>query len=129
MSWFFLDTHLRGDAAFGWLSSEKSRMWRHEGRGNGLLAAVTSKVKREDMSGAQGVCVVAGPGPFSAIRMGVLVANVLSRTFGLPLYAVRADEAADVQALGKRLAQGELASQPYVAPIYDSEPNITLPKT
>ncbi len=129
MRWLFLDTHVRGQAVFGWLAEEKAAVWTYEGRGNGLLSALARRCAPRDIAAAQGICVVSGPGPFSAIRIGVLVANLMARTFGLPLHAVAADQAVDLQKLAASLARQEVPAVQYAAPVYDSEPNITLPKT
>ena len=83
----------------------------------------------------QGVCVVAGPGSFSAIRTGVLYANLLSRLLHRPLVGVSVEEAVDQAALIQHL-QPFFSSLPspasplttYVAPIYAMEPNITVPR-
>ena len=90
---------------------------------------MSAKIKTAELSQAQGVCVVTGPGPFSSIRLGVLAANLISRTCGLPLYAVDSQAASDRKKLGNDLAQGTVPRVEYAAPVYDSEPNITLPKT
>lgn len=77
---------------------------------------------KDDLSG---ICVVRGPGSFSAIRTGVLYANLLSRLLRLPLFSISAEEAADLRRVAKRLEYGALRSASYVAPVYDREPNIT----
>lgn len=96
-----------------------------------LLEAWLDKM-RMSLAEAEGVCVVSGPGTFSAVRSGVLDANIVARWFGIPLVGVRAEDASDacLPLLIKRFAHGtrHLAVS-YVAPIYDAEPNITMPRT
>lgn len=73
--------------------------------------------------------MVAGPGSFSAVRAGVLQANLIARLLKLPLVGVTVDEAGDLEALHRELRDPRLKlAVPYVAPIYDKEPNITTPK-
>ncbi len=126
MSWFFLDTSARGVVRLALLPRAgriRSRMVRRA-RPNAVVecAAFLALTERKKLSG---VCVVAGPGSFSAVRSGVLVANLLARVRGVPLVGVSVAEASLLPALRDRLASGELATMPYVAPVYDQEPNIT----
>lgn len=92
------------------------------------VSAIASFFAPKVVAEADGVCVVAGPGSFSAVRSGVLVANVLARMFGIPLHGFSTDEVEDLNDVRDRLVAGSVASQPYVAPVYDAEPNITCPK-
>ena len=87
--------------------------------------AIASFFSPTDVERAHGVCVVAGPGSFSAIRGGVLIANLLARLHDKKLYGLSKDEASDLTAVRERLTDGQLPSAPYVAPVYDAEPNIT----
>lgn len=75
-----------------------------------------------------GVCVVAGPGSFSAVRGGVLDANLIARLKGIPLVPVPSSDWQDLEGLAARIQSGEISTAEYVAPIYDQEPNITIPK-
>jgi len=97
-----------------------------DGRGTQVLARLSKTVGRKGIQRADGICVVAGPGSFSAIRTGVLLANLLSRLFSKPLVGVTSDEAKDHHALREDLESGAFPSTAYVAPIYDAEPNITV---
>jgi len=88
----------------------------------------------------RGIIVVAGPGSFSSIRSGVLLANLMSRFLNVPLYSVLADVAtsksqivksdlrypASYRELREQIVRGGLRPVPYVAPVYDAEPHITL---
>lgn len=84
--------------------------------------------ERARLEACKGVCVVAGPGSFSAIRIGVLYANMLARLLHRPLIGVSVEEAADRAALLARLENKALPIATYVAPIYTMEPNITVPR-
>ena len=123
MTWLFIDSRERHATTFGWLGDRQVRLWPTEN----LLADLARRVKLSDLKTCDGICIVAGPGSFSSIRTGVLVANLLSRVYGLSLFAVRGDEAGDLTVLTDRLRHGKVAKSKYVAPEYDREPNITLP--
>lgn len=76
---------------------------------------------------ARGIIVVAGPGSFSSIRSGVLLANLMSRLLKVPLYQVaKGAEEVDLNELREQIARGSLRPVSYVAPVYDAEPNITI---
>lgn len=84
--------------------------------------------ERARLEACQGICVVSGPGSFSSIRIGVLYANLLSRLLRLPLVGVSVEEAAERVALMQRLKNHVPTFATYVAPVYDMEPNITIPR-
>ena len=125
--WFFIDSRTRGSANFGWLTDTgDSKIWNVPADSPGLVSYISSHVSNSELSKAKGVCVVSGPGSFSAIRNGTLVANLLARIYSLPLVGIDADDAEDLKALSKSLPKRKPIS--YVAPVYDQGPNITLPK-
>lgn len=127
-SWFFLDTHAPGRYRLGWLSLETGvEVKTYRGRAAGLLTRLFSK-DRERLAQVLGICVVSGPGSFSAIRIGVLYANLLSRLFRVPLIGVEYEQTLDLAGLSQQLHQGALTTSEYVTPIYDAAPNITLPR-
>lgn len=127
-SWLFLDSHARGVLRLAVLpvtGRVRTRIIRRP-RVN-VPVALSAFLDVDALSRIMGVCVVAGPGSFSAVRGGVLTANLLARLLGVPLVGVSADEAEDLSALRARLVTGTIPAMPYVAPIYDAEPNITTP--
>ncbi|MHB8830876.1 MAG: hypothetical protein ACYC44_02075 [Patescibacteria group bacterium] len=125
--YFFIDTRSRDSARFGWLDEKGGqKIWPTQSGYSGLMSSVSLKVKQADLAKAKGVCVVAGPGSFSSIRTGTLVANLLARIYNLPLLAVKALEADDLTVLASSLPKRRPTN--YVAPIYDQEPNITMQK-
>ena len=129
MTWLFIDSRDRQSTAFGWLGDESAkrgaspRLW---SAGISLIADLSRKIKLDRLRKADGICVVSGPGSFSSIRTGVLIANLLSRICRLPLYAVHADETSDLAGLINKLELGAFKPSSYVAPEYDREPNITM---
>ncbi|HVM90813.1 MAG TPA: hypothetical protein VMU11_02875 [Verrucomicrobiae bacterium] len=126
MAWLFLDTHENGRVRLAWFERGiVLKAVEKEGRASVLLPLIAKELPKKKL---EGVCVVQGPGSFSAVRGGVLDANLLSRLLRVPLVPVSASEALDLATIAARLASAELAASEYVAPIYDAEPNITIPK-
>ena len=126
-TWLALDTHVPGHARVGVLGVSG---WLEErevpGRANQVLAeiAILRERYQKDLAG---VAVVAGPGSFSSIRTGVLYANLYARLQDLPLYCIVSEDWSDSIGLAGRLASGVFEPQTYIAPVYDQEPNITIP--
>lgn len=127
MRWLFIDTSVAGSVRFGFLGGGRPSVRTVKGRSGVLLPSLASRFPLP-ASSLCGICVVEGPGSFSSIRGGVVAANVLARSFGLPLVGVDASEAADLPVLAKRLMADEIAHVATVLPRYDAEPNITMPK-
>ncbi len=123
MRLFFIDTHEAGHFSFGWLG-DPEKVWEYEGRTGNFFYQITQHVKLDQLKKADGICVVKGPGSFSSIRAGVLVANLLARALKLKLYSLPASQG-KISATDLR----RMKPQAFVAPEYDCEPNITLSKT
>jgi len=84
----------------------------------------------QELSSLQGIIVVSGPGSFTALRTGVILANTLAYALKLPVIGIRNDSSDN---LNKLIAQGleQLTkAQPgtIVVPEYGQEPNITIKK-
>lgn len=120
MRLFFIDTHESGHFSFGWLG-EGGQVWDYEGRTGNFFYQITKHVKLDQLKKADGICVVKGPGSFSSIRAGVLVANLLARALKLKLYSLPAGQGKISDADFKHMKP-----QAFVAPEYDREPNITV---
>ena len=131
MAWLFLDTHAPGEARFAILEDGKlPQITSIQGRTVGLLPKLAKTMGSKGLKKIEGVCVVAGPGSFSSVRAGVLDANMIARLLDIPLIGVTVDEAHDLPVLSHQLTAGiwKQKASSYVAPIYDKEPNITIPK-
>jgi len=131
MAWLFLDTHAPGQAHFAILEEASlPKITSVEGRTVGLLPKLSKVLGTKGLKKLEGVCVVAGPGSFSSVRAGVLDANMIARLLKIPLVGVTVDEAADLPILSHKLfaMHHSIKLADYVAPIYDKEPNITIPK-
>lgn len=77
------------------------------------------------------VGVVSGPGGFTAVRIGVAVANGLGYALNLPIIGIKGDEFADDKELVLKIFERAKSVKPakLVMPHYDREPNITIKKT
>lgn len=126
MSWVFIDTTIAGTCRFGVLAEHGTGIRTVAARSGSLLPLLSSKVGLSALKNTDGICVVSGPGSFSSVRGGVLIANLLSRLLKKPLVGVSVVEARDLGALFEQLRKRDILSQPFVAPIYDAEPNITV---
>lgn len=132
MSWLFLDTHAPGKTRFALFMNKRVPQVTHvEGHVTGLLPLLEKTLGKKGLKQLEGLCVVAGPGSFSSVRAGVLDANLISRLLNIPLIGVTVDEAHDLPVLSHKIlaADHTWRAVEYVAPIYDKEPNITLPKS
>lgn len=123
--WFFIDTHRPGQFRAGWLGP-KAAVKVYKKRADKLLQQ--SGASKTWKKRCTGICVVAGPGSFSAVRLGVLYANLLARLSPVPLIGVSVQAAEHLPMLYTKLVAGQISSTIYVAPVYDAEPNITVPK-
>lgn len=127
MDWLFIETTRPGEFRLGLLGAKAVKVKTYKGRSNSVLTRLASLVRRTALSGLAGVCVVSGPGSFTSVRTGVLIANILARKLKKPLVGIKAEQAEDIFGLSAKLAQGKLKNSRYIKPLYDAEPNITLP--
>jgi hypothetical protein len=126
-SWLFIDTSSRERIRIALIEKEQNTEWITEGSRQSLLLRLSEYISPKRLSGLSGICVVRGPGSFSSIRSGVLIANLLSRMYRLPLFGVDIDQSRDLSVLRTNLLTHTILSVTYVAPMYDAEPNITCP--
>jgi hypothetical protein len=128
MAWLCLDTHVSGRTILGLLGPSGWLQYQEiEGRAHHVLAA-WAQLHTDHVQDIQGVCVVEGPGSFSAIRIGVLYANLYARLRHLPLVPIGPSCLVDPTLLFGALSDGTYPPSSYVAPLYDQEPNITIPR-
>ncbi len=129
MGWLFIDTHLAGTFRFGLLEAGKQAAMRSKAGRSSRFLVELAKAWPNWKNTVTGICVVEGPGSFSAVRTGVLHANLLSRLLGKPLVGIRVGEDDPIDTLAERLEKNLFPERAYVAPVYDAEPNITKPRT
>ncbi|MDD2785389.1 MAG: hypothetical protein PHS79_00680 [Patescibacteria group bacterium] len=122
----FIDTRARDKSVFGWIKENGAKkVWKIAPGSSGLISSVSARMTPKELAASEGICVVSGPGSFSSIRTGTLVANLLSRIFDLPLYEFSAEES-DAGKIEVKNIKTRKAKE-YVAPIYDRPPNVTAP--
>lgn len=124
MSWLYIDTHESGVLRYAILNPyQEAELIELQGRGQQLLPAIESVLKK-----CEGIVCVAGPGSFSAIRNGVLDANLLARLKQIPLAGLSFIGVYEtLREAERQLNEGSLTMVNYLAPVYDAEPNITFP--
>lgn len=77
------------------------------------------------------IIVISGPGDFSAVRIGISIANALGYAWNVPVkgvelekeYRVEESKLKDVLKMSEKVKAGKMAK-----PVYISEPNITVNK-
>jgi len=76
------------------------------------------------------VGIVRGPGPFTALRIGVAVTNALAYAHKLPIVALDADDVPSLQAFAKQVAKrlDQRQTESAVLPHYGRDPSITPSK-
>lgn len=76
----------------------------------------------------EGIIVVKGPGGFTALRTGVVIANVLAWVYDLPIAGVTDDEQRIMIEKGIKILRSNVKQKqfPSVVPEYGQEPNITI---
>lgn len=127
MAWLYINSAAPEASEVGIISRTTQKVTKISGRSHAILNTIV-RTKRRQKSKLEGVCVVSGPGSFSSIRTGVLIANVLARLERIPLYGIRLDQAQSLSTLVMQLEEKMIAPQEYVKPEYDAEPNITMAK-
>lgn len=74
----------------------------------------------------EGIVVVAGPGSFTGVRIGVTTANFMALGLNIPVIGVKKDQIDQITNIVKK--HSSLGFNKPVMPIYDKKPNITKPK-
>ena len=124
MSWLFIDSSQAGQSRIGSLSATSFSVRSIEGRSDRVVRTILQQaLSMNTKKTLEGIVVVSGPGSFSAIRAGVVTANILARIYRCPLKSVTVDEAKDPMHLQHVLDR--LVPTDLVLPVYDAEPNIT----
>ena len=78
----------------------------------------------------KGVAVVNGPGPFTALRIGVVTANILAWALKIPVTGIKLTEFRNIDELIKlifrKIKKAKVGT--IIEPFYGKEPNITKKK-
>jgi tRNA threonylcarbamoyl adenosine modification protein YeaZ len=85
------------------------------------------KIKAKDL---KRIVVVTGPGPFTSLRIGVVVANTLGYALNIKVAGIKATEFKSNDMLVKKgkVRLAKLRSFQIIEPFYGKAPNITKPK-
>ena len=124
--WLFIETTQPDRFTVGLLGGTAPKLREVQARSHAVNTEVFRQLTPSVRKQLDGICVVSGPGSFTSTRTGVIIANLLSRQYTRPLVGVSFDEAQDLEALTARLVSGIQKTVSYVAPVYSSEPNITI---
>ncbi|MDX9893326.1 MAG: tRNA (adenosine(37)-N6)-threonylcarbamoyltransferase complex dimerization subunit type 1 TsaB [Patescibacteria group bacterium] len=84
-----------------------------------------AKVNLKDING---IVVADGPGPFSALRIGIALANTLGFALRIPVMGVKKERfsnPAELAAQAEKLIK-QASVENIVLPFYGKEPNITI---
>lgn len=126
--WLFIESIQSHVFRLGLLGPDKLRVKTYERRSNQLVGALADLISPQDLKKMEGICVVQGPGAFTPVRTGVLLANILARLYKKPLVGIDAFMAQDMSRLAASLMDKRYCAVSYVAPQYSSEPNIIIKK-
>lgn len=74
----------------------------------------------------KGIVVVTGPGSFTSVRIGCVIANTLAQVLKIGIYGAHADKLNSDQLILKAIPK--IKKSKFAIPFYDREPNITIPK-
>lgn len=129
MAYLLLDTRFRGEAGAWWVGESGEEAWVEHQDTQDILHAVQAhrEALRENL---RGVGVVAGPGRFSAVRVGILYAHVVARWYGIPVYRLRPEDVETAEAragFAQDVREGIRSAERWIDPVYDRAPNITSP--
>lgn len=88
-------------------------------------------IKSLQLKAITAIAVIIGPGPFTALRIGVITANTLSYVLGIPVVGLNLTQYNDGKDIAKKvIAQlKKTEKDKIVFPFYGKEPNITVSGT
>ncbi|MBI3290788.1 tRNA (adenosine(37)-N6)-threonylcarbamoyltransferase complex dimerization subunit type 1 TsaB [Candidatus Falkowbacteria bacterium] len=74
------------------------------------------------------IAVVSGPGPFTALRIGVTTANTLGWALKIPVLGLKKDQIKDLKKISSLINKniGKVKAGEALVPFYGQEPNITV---
>ena len=89
------------------------------------------RLTKKQASKLDGIVVVSGQGPFTALRIGVIIANTLGWALRIPVVGIKLDEFNNVDDLIKKGLSKLEKIKPgnIIEPFYGKEPNITKKKS
>jgi tRNA threonylcarbamoyl adenosine modification protein YeaZ len=114
-------------------STKLQRKLEHQQQASRNLLPLIQQAMKEEVvvfKDILGVATVAGPGPFTALRVGVATANTLALVLSVPVVGLRADQFDSFEDFVTKAARKLLqrVSGLPVRPYYGRPPNITKRK-
>jgi tRNA threonylcarbamoyl adenosine modification protein YeaZ len=97
-----------------------------------LLPAIDRIMKRLGLKigNLKAIVVVDGPGPFTALRVGISVGNTLAWALNIPVFGIHKDEFVNQKDLISLVkVKAKKGTKGLVTPFYNQEPNITKKKS
>lgn len=128
----FINTVVPGVISVLLFDGKKNKKLKRKGHSDQVLEAVASILEKNQvrLDWLKGIVVVSGPGSFTAVRQGVVIANTLGFALRIPIFGVRVDEfKSDAEFIKIGITGLEKTKVgKMVLPFYGKEPNITRPK-
>lgn len=129
MAYLLLDARFRGEAGAWWVYQGGEEVWVERQETQDILRMVQAhrEVLRESL---KGVGVMAGPGRFSAVRVGIVYAHVIARWYRVPLYRLQTEDVVTPESrarVAQEIREGARTAEVWIDPVYDRAPNITSP--
>lgn len=127
-----INTVAPGEIFVALFDGEKMKKLKKRGHSDQVLAAVDRLLKKNKIKAEEirGVVAVSGPGSFTAVRQGVVIANTLGYLFNTPVVGVKMSEFKtedELLKIGyKKIGAAKRGS--IILPFYGGEPHITKPK-
>lgn len=93
-----------------------------------LVFFITQLLNKQgkELKHLKGIIVVTGPGSFTSVRIGCVIANTLAQILKIGIYGAHADKLYSDDLIIKAITK--IKKNQYVVPFYDKEPNITIAK-
>lgn len=130
MSRLILQTNILGEHWL-WLLNQRGLVLRsqrfvHQHHGaDQLLAEIVGFTEGQKLSG---ILVVRGPGPFTAIRAALVIANTLAWVKNIPVVGLVRQKKLDPAKIPQAVWGRATTYRQPVRPCYGRQPNITRPK-
>lgn len=125
------DAYLCLVTARGIIFAQKKLVFSYPGEKD-LLSSLSELLKKKNkkVTILKGICVVTGPGRFSFLRTGIVLANTLGFALKIPVAGMFKDDFKNKNEFIKKGLEKLKKIKKFtpVAPEYGKEPNITMPK-
>lgn len=129
--YLFISSPRRGNSTLILVKNEnvvEKKKLRSESASRNLLKSIDGLLKKNNVPTKKitGIAVNQGPGQFSALRTGVVIANTMGFTLNIPVVGVACEQYSDDYFLCHGLKKLSRVKKFHpILPLYGSEPNIT----